>query len=221
MIKDYEKLFKEAFMSKRNIEKFATDFSEGDEFLAETLLNLWKNNIMTLSCCKGHDTKEYYMPSYLSILIDENSIDLIENLYNKLCSEKKDVSFVISNRYENNLDSFIIYMRGDSKEYTLNLINQYIGIKSNLNNKVIDNSLFMLEYAKKMSYKYEIEITKSNTFIQFRSQNDNSDYIDFKPLDECITSLNNIDDISHLFIECNEDELDIIMDVLNKKNKQI
>ena len=219
MTKDYDKLFKEAFINKKDMTEFATIFSEGDNLLKEALLNLWNNNIMTFSCCKGHETKEYYIPAYLSIVIDEYSIDLIKNLYSKLYPEKKDINFVIGNINENKFDAFTIYMRNNTKEYILNLINQYVGIESNENNKVIENSLFMLEYAKKMSYKYEIEITKSNTFIQFRSQNDNSDYIDFKPLDECITSLNNIDDISHLFIECNEDELDIIIDILRGKNK--
>lgn len=220
MEKDYESLYEEAFKNKEDLTEFATDFSEGDNLLKDTLLNLWNNNIRTFSCCKGHETEEYYIPSYLSIIIDEYSIGLIDNLYSKLYPEKKDVTFKIGNINANNFDAFTIYMRGDTKEYTLNLINKCIGMKAT-GNIDIDNSLSMLEYAKEMSLKNGIEITKDNVFLEFRNQEDDTTNMEFKTLDESIDGLYNIKDESHLFIICKNEDMDRIIDILkqNKKNR--
>ena len=83
MEKNYDLLFNDAFNNKEDLTEFAIAFSEGDDLLKETLLNLWNNNISTYACCKGHDTSEYYIPSYLAIVMDQYSMGLVESIFSK------------------------------------------------------------------------------------------------------------------------------------------
>lgn len=220
MEKNYENLFEKAFNNKEDLTEFAVEFSEGDNLLKETLLNLWKNNIKTFGCCIGHDLPEYTLVAYLSIIIDQHSIDFIKQLYNKLHLSNNGVSFSISSKDKTGI--FTTYMRDGSKDYVLNSYNECIGEKTSANNSYIDECLFLLEYANSLNLIFSIDFNKDDTLVMFRKPNDTTKVIDFLPLDEVLPSLDNLADVSHLFIHCKTDELNIIVEILrnNKKNDE-
>lgn len=206
--------FDSAFDNKEDLTMFANEFSEGDNQLKETLLNLWNNNIRTDSCCRGHETDIYSIPAYVGIVIDQNSKNLIFELYNKIYPKYKDVEFGIHNGSH---DSFFIHMRDDTKKDTLNIINQSIGIRTEDKEQVIDNALYILEYANKLSLKLSIIITNDKIYLEFKSLTDETWNIEYSSIDESIELLSDLSNISHLFIMCNPNELDRVVDILSKK----
>ena len=216
-----EELFQKAFDNREDLSQYAVVFSEGDNLLRDTLLSLWNNNICTYSCCMGHDYTEYYVPAYIAIIIDEHSISLINNICNKLLPEEKDLCVKIGNINANNYDSFNIYMRGNTKEKSLNFINQYVTINNDVNNKFVSESLSLFEFAKDLSLNFEIEIRNGVVYMEFRNKTDNITYIEYKAIDESIESLNNIDSTSNLSIMCGIDELSRIIDIFNQRKTHI
>ena len=60
----------------------AKQFSEDDPSLQSALVDLWNHNIRTVSCCKGHPDRG--LAPYISFILDNNSIDLIQASYDFL-----------------------------------------------------------------------------------------------------------------------------------------
>lgn len=75
-----------------NIDKYSKEFSEGNELLEITLKLLWKNDIKTKGCCKGHDNKK----QYIAIDLTKNK-DIIINLLSSLNKKDIHISFVSMN----------------------------------------------------------------------------------------------------------------------------
>ena len=146
--------FDDAFDNKEDLTEFADVFSEGDNLLKETLFNLWNNNIRTNSCCMGHETDLYSIPAYISIVLDQNSKDLLYELYSKLFPDYKDVTLGLHSI--DNVISYTLHMRGNTKEVTLDTINQSRGVKNENDIKVLNNILYICEYANKCSLKTNI-----------------------------------------------------------------
>ena len=69
-----------------NKEEIAEQFSEGDPELKKVLLELWKNNIKTVACCRGHNDKEMIEYVDLGIAMG-NAIDKVKNAANYVTSD--------------------------------------------------------------------------------------------------------------------------------------
>ena len=218
MEKNYDALFNEAFDNKKDLTAFANEFSEGDDLLKNTLINLWKHNIRTLSCCKGHDNEKYYIPSYISIVMDDNNIALINLLISKVYSQNQDVSMHFTNK-NNNI--FSIYMRGNSKPIVLNFINQYLGVKVDENLHIIENILLMFDYAKRNALFCEVELAKGNVYVTLKKPNADISYIEFKTLAESISALKDLENISHVFIKGDDSDLDKIIMFLKQNTTRL
>ncbi len=210
-----DKKFDNAFDSKEDLIEFANDFSEGDNLLKETLLNLWNNNIRTNSCCMGHETDLYSIPAYVSIVLGQNSKDLLFELFSQLYPDYKDVTLGLSNKNIYQYDFFTLHMRGNTKEDTLNLINQSLGKNNSDDIQVIKNALYLIEFANKLSLKLHIDINADKVYLEFRSMTSDTAYIEFKSLDESIDELLDLANVSHLFIMCEHSDLNKIVDILN------
>lgn len=75
-----------------NIDKYATDFSEGDSLLEKVLKLLWNEGFETIGCCKGHQEKN--TKPYIGIKI--TSKEKILNLLSSLDKNDIHISFVSS-----------------------------------------------------------------------------------------------------------------------------
>ena len=208
--------FDAAFDNKEDLTEFANEFSEGDNLLKETLLNLWNNNIRTNSCCMGHETNLYSIPAYVSIVLDQNSTSLLYEIYSKLYPKYKAVTFGL---YNNNQNAFTLHMRENTKEDTLNIINQSIGKNNEIDIPVLKNAIYILEYANKLSLKLHIDINVDKVYLEFKSLTDDTTYVEYKSLDESIESLSDLANVSHLFVMCEHDELDKIVDIFNQNKR--
>ena len=140
------------YEDSENLEKIASEFSEGNPLLASTLLTLWKNGIKTHGCCNGHEDNPI---SYLSIEIDKNSRFLINNICNNLEGfEDVSVNFTCS---PNMTDAFSIDMPIEVRDIVLNFIlnniKKVVGIERN--NRVL-YSEFLIDFAhrKSLSLRY-------------------------------------------------------------------
>ena len=72
-------------------QKYAYKFAEGSESLYNLLLSLWKNNIYTLGCCIGHDTKESKNNSYFSYMLTGIEGSLLATYIIDLVNEYNDL----------------------------------------------------------------------------------------------------------------------------------
>ncbi len=65
---------------------WANEFCEGDEKLKELLLFLWKNNINTHACCKGHIEEKGFGGPYICFSCNNLSNDTIIRLCQNICN---------------------------------------------------------------------------------------------------------------------------------------
>lgn len=132
-----------------NAEKIANEFSEGDELLKQGLLELWGNGIKTTACCKGHDEK--MQPSYISIIIDENSRPLIQTTceYLYLQEGKMEIDFINSE----NGDILSVYMCTEQDK--INFFNfLHLNMNKNEKSEKVSNNIllyanYLLDFAKR------------------------------------------------------------------------
>lgn len=77
-----------------DIDGYSSKYSEGDPNLKATLINLWKNNYVTVACCKGHDETK----SGQYIAFTYNKSDYLKYLHLVSSLDKKAVRISFGNR---------------------------------------------------------------------------------------------------------------------------
>ena len=68
--------------SPEELEKIAKEFSEGNEILQQTLLNLWQKGIKTRGCCNGHN--DSIRKPYISLEVSENNLLWLIGIINSI-----------------------------------------------------------------------------------------------------------------------------------------
>lgn len=178
-----------------NKKKYATLFSEDNKVLEEILMMLWKQDIYTVGCCKGHDDKEPGVP-YIGISL-YNDLDMIVNILSNISKDDIRISFVgrgasksvgIHNRSLDNKnnkklfadimdtlkrDNFLYYDNDIKKliDYVISFGSDYINIhlyynKSKRNVYFITDSLVIINKLKK-KYDYNVINEKCHLYSFF------------------------------------------------------
>lgn len=73
---------------KKNKEKYAKEFSEGNSDLESCLLKLWNNDICTVGCCIGHGISSPYIAFELNY-----NVDSIKKILNNIIKENIRLNF--------------------------------------------------------------------------------------------------------------------------------
>ena len=167
----------------KNIDKYAKEFSEGDESLEKVLKLLWTNGFETIGCCRGHDNKK----SYIGLNIKDE--DKIIKLLSSLDKNNIIITFNSSNKYyncsiksyeENNNAIFKNILDSFSKENIDDNIKSIIEeIKNRKSSDVLNIWLYYKngkepnEYRNTMDkelieeYKKKYELTKESNGLYF------------------------------------------------------
>ncbi len=80
---------------KKHDRKLAEEMSEGNVYLKNALITMWENNIEVLDCSIGN--KEDGIYPYITIVVDSNSVDLVNNIYDetfKYMKQNVQINFV-------------------------------------------------------------------------------------------------------------------------------
>ena len=139
---------------KSDFDKFATDFSEGNENLKKLLLTSWNLGIMTNACCVGHEdtfngkmlylntdtglpeevsvTADEARLTYISFILDSINYEVLGSLCTHLFSkfdDKIECSIVFSSPSQANLS---IYCSSSIKNDFFNFISDFLKSKTTM-----------------------------------------------------------------------------------------
>lgn len=214
-----EKSFEETFSKHGDLTPFAEEFSEGDDYLKITLLNLWKHSIKTISCCKGHSYEDYDFVPYISFSISKCNKVFLDTIMNSVYSLKDGVSFEIRYNEFYNFSVFTIYMREGTKEDTLRLINACISINDMVkpNNNILEYINSLTDYSSTRNINYNLEINNKSMYLTIINNEEYKEYNneDIKSLDSIIDK---IEEIPYGIMTCSEESLHKLVDFLKSDN---
>ena len=194
-------------------EQMAEEFSEGDMQLKDTLLALWNNSIKTTACCKGHDDQR---KAYLSLIINDESIDLIQETIEYLNSQDSSISmdFICSDR---DYDSVTITMpKEEDKKNYLFFINNYLVSKQEIlePSNIIKCWNYLQRFAKDRNLTCRFAIDKDNMMAGFYPRGHALIFTDSAPvLDDQIDSIRETGSLPSMF-KCSEKSLQELINII-------
>lgn len=207
------KIHNDFYEDSENLEKIALEFSEGNPLLASTLLTLWKNGIKTHGCCNGHENNP---TSYLSIEIDNNSRNIINNMCENLSGFD---GVVVHFNYfvKENVDIFSIDMPVSIRDEVLTFLSNNINMTLNdeQNNRVL-YSKFLMDIAHKKSIDLQY-IVASNGEQAF-SFGPPAFIDDFPSVDEAIESLKQENSFELSTYLCTDESLEEFIGLIYKSS---
>ena len=197
-----------------DIEKIANDFSEGDYKLRCILLNLWKNGIMTESCCNGHDDGRH---AYIAFIINEKSKKLIQatSEYLFLQDSRIELDFVHSKDYY----IFIVYMGAEkAKEKYYNFINSLLSQKiehESINNNIPEYGYYLLKFARERGVHCRFCVTKDEMMFGFSYPGELQIFDENSLLlDDIIQAVKETGNIPLCPLKCNEQSLQEFINII-------
>ena len=210
------KVHTEFYDKKVNIEKIADDFSEGDSKLKSILLALWKNNIKTNACCKGHNDGR---PAYISFIINENVKKIIQatSEYLYLQDSKIKLTFVCSSSKE--YDTFTVYMNDEKgKENYLNLINNLLSQRNEnkeINNNIPEYGYHLLKFARTVGLNCMFIVKKDKMMFGYNRPETLQIFDENSPLlEDIIQSIKETGNIPLVPINCSEKSLQEFINII-------
>ena len=102
-------------IDKSDLNKAATDFSEGLDSLKQLLLCMWGNELKTIACCKGYHGEKLEILFPTQILMQSNN-----DTFSYLSSEIIDSPYVKLSTDEQNRQEILIY--GEKRDEILQKI---------------------------------------------------------------------------------------------------
>ena len=191
------------------LQQLANEFSEGNIYLENTLLNLWKNDIKTQGCCNGHNDKESF--PYINILIDNSNLYKINNIIKYFMEYNEEINITFCQN-TNNL-WVTINMKEDIEEEKKNQIFKIIGQLANKEDEQIDDTLTnMILLAKvikenNLTMKYNIDKEENTIAITKPFQLFNNEGQDIPYLKDALIALKENAKLSLGIYKCNEEDI--------------
>ena len=109
---------------ENSIREKATEMSQGNIYLKNALISLWRAKIAVLECNKGNVNEDIY-PN-ISILVNENSAPLVKKIYDLIFTLFKDNAQINFLNYKENDSDKFNYIMNISVKY--NYVNALYGL---------------------------------------------------------------------------------------------
>ena len=152
-----------------NYEEIAEQFSEGDPQLKRVLLELWKNNIRTVACCRGHSDKEI---PYITLIIDNNSRKLIKETSKYLYTQVDGMGLDFVHYDDEEYDTVTINMvsQKDKNEY-FNFLHNYLNFCYEINepsNDIMTYADYLLKFARESGLNCRYFVDEAKMLFAFK-----------------------------------------------------
>lgn len=208
-------------LTKTEREFFANKYSEGCIQLEKLLNDLWDLGVETKGCCRGHDDNL----SYISMVIDDNSIDIINNLINKfLTDDKFSLNTIVALSYNCNFGMIF------SLSFEKNDINKFLFLDENLKrsndfNCYLDDFIKIKEKYDDDNYFCNLILKDYSAILHIEDQFDKIEEIYACYLSELLEdadyNIDLYDNIKNIFCYCDDNSLKKLIVLLDMNKKKI
>jgi len=221
---------------ENSIRERATELSQGNIYLKNALISLWRAKIAVLECDKGNVSEGIY-PN-ISLLVNENSANLVKKIYD-----------LIFNLFNDNAQiNFLNYKEKDATSYIMNVSVKYnyanalfaLFITYFSNNRIIENNKIYLLLNKDekieiqeneiVSYimqlivfcsraRKNVGVSVSNKKMILKISDDNGEYNDRHNLSECLEEIKNSKTMEYGIYECDNDSTRKLVEIMQENSK--
>lgn len=173
-----------------NKEKYALEFSEGNQLLKTLLLKLWDNGIFTRGCCIGHEEEEEIFGSYIGIDLLNSDINKVLCFFDNI---EKDNLYISSTSDFSNVGCSVHSFDKNDNHFFNNLINALEKTNSHNDTKLVSEYMKKIDIIKEyndklLNFRYTYE---NNNLVENICQTTNPIIIDkYKNMYPLINKIN-------------------------------